>query len=211
MGSASGFNSIAGIENVTSGSGNDTLRGDGNANMLKGGSGDDTYYADSSDSITESSGGGTDSVFTDSNTFKLAANVENLTFTGTGDFAGTGNGLANTITGGSGNDTINAGGGDDTINAGTGDDILNGGAGNDIFIFDIGFGQDTIYGFDANPANEQDLLDISGLDITDFASEVAITDLDSDTLVQIGGDSILLIGVTGTGANTIGYQDFILA
>ena len=153
------------------------------------------------------------SVFTDSNTFSLAANVENLTFNGTGDFAGNGNGLANIITGGSGNDTINAGGGNDTINAGAGNDILNGGAGNDIFVFNPGFGHDTINGFDANPANGQDLLDISGLGITaaTFASEMAITDLGSDTLVQIGDDSILLIGVTGTGANTIGYQDFILA
>ena len=139
------------------------------------------------------------------------AKTASLTFTGTGDFAGDGNGLANIITSGNGNDTINARGGDDTINAGTGDDILNGGAGNDIFVFNPGFGQDTIYGFDANPANGQDRLDISGLGITDFASEVTISDLGSDTLVQIGGDSILLIGVTGTGANTIGYQDFILA
>ena len=213
MGSASGFTSIAGIENVTGGSGHDTLRGDGNANILKGGSGNDTYYADSSDRINESSGGGTDSVFTDSNTFSLAANVENLTFNGAGDFAGNGNGLANIITGGSGNDTINAGGGNDIIIAGAGNDILNGGAGNDIFVFNPGFGHDTINGFDANPANGQDLLDISGLGITaaTFASEMAITDLGSDTLVQIGDDSILLIGVTGTGPNTIGYHDFFLA
>ena len=40
------------------------------------------------------------------NSFSLAAinNVENLTFTGVGDFTGTGNTLANTITGGGGND-----------------------------------------------------------------------------------------------------------
>ena len=40
--SATGFASIAGVENVTGGSGNDTLTGDGSANVLDGGSGNDT-------------------------------------------------------------------------------------------------------------------------------------------------------------------------
>ena len=40
--SATGFASIAGVENVTGGSGNDTLTGDGSANVLDGGLGSDT-------------------------------------------------------------------------------------------------------------------------------------------------------------------------
>ena len=40
-------------------------------------------------------------MFTASTTFTLAANVENLTFTGVGNFTGTGNGSNNVITGGS--------------------------------------------------------------------------------------------------------------
>ena len=40
--SATGFATIAGVENVTGGSGNDTLTGDGNANVLNGGDGADT-------------------------------------------------------------------------------------------------------------------------------------------------------------------------
>ena len=83
-GTASGFSSIAGIENVTGGSGADTLRANGNAqiNNLAGGLGDDTYFADNGDTITEAADAGTDQVFTTSATFTLAANVENLTFTG---------------------------------------------------------------------------------------------------------------------------------
>jgi hypothetical protein len=79
-------------------------------------------------------------------------------------------------------------------------------------VFATGFGNDIITGFDANPATGQDLLDISGLGITaaDFAANVLITDLGSDTLVTIGADSILLLGVSGVGANTITQQDFIL-
>ena len=48
-------------------------------------------------------------MFTTSATFTLANNVENLTFTGAGNFAGNGNVSANTyITGGAGNDTLTA-------------------------------------------------------------------------------------------------------
>ncbi|MBW9056740.1 protease, partial [Rhizobium mesosinicum] len=50
------------------------------------------------------------------------ANVENLTFTGSGNFAGTGNALANIITGGAGNDTLDGGAGADTLIGGAGDD-----------------------------------------------------------------------------------------
>jgi Ca2+-binding RTX toxin-like protein len=41
-GTATGFTSIAGIENVTGGSGNDSLTGDGGDNVLTGGGGNDT-------------------------------------------------------------------------------------------------------------------------------------------------------------------------
>jgi len=229
-GSASGFNAIAGIENVTGGSGNDTLIGNASANTLAGGAGDDTYFVGTGDVVTEAAGAGTDSVFTDGAAFTLGANVENLTFTGTGSFSGTGNALDNVITGGAASDTLSGGGGADTLiggdgvdslNGGAGNDILIGGAGNDImnggadndtFVFAAGFGNDVITGFDANPTGGQDLLDISGLGITaaTFATDVIITDLGSDTLVSIGIDSVLLVGVNGVGANAITQQDFIL-
>ena len=114
---------------------------------------------------------------------------------------------------GAGNDTIKAGAGDDIIIGGTGNDTMNGDAGNDIFIFGAEFGNDRVNGFDANPSGGQDRLDISALGITaaTFASNVNITDLGSDTRVQIGADSILLVGVTGQGQNTITQLDFILA
>ena len=165
-GNASGFASITNIENVTGGSGADTLTAAGNAqvNNLAGGAGDDTYFVDQGDTITEAAGGGIDSVITTSATFTLAANVDNLTFTGAGTFTGNGNGSANVITGNGGTDILNGGGGADTLvgnggvdslNGGTGDDILNGGAGNDVmngganndtFLFAAGFGNDVITG-----------------------------------------------------------------
>ena len=236
-GSASGFTSIAGIENVTSGSGNDTLTGDGLVNNLNGGAGndtldgglgndtlvgglgDDTYFASNGDILTEGAGAGSgiDWVFTVSNSFTLAANVENLTFTGlVGNFAGTGNASNNVITGGAGNDLLNSAGGADTLIGGAGNDIMNGGAGNDMFVFAAGFGNDIISGFDANPGPSppdlnQDLLDISGLTAGNFAARVSIVDLGADTVVTIDGtDTITLLGVNGVGANIITQQDFLL-
>jgi hypothetical protein len=56
-------------------------------------------------------------------------------------------------------------------------------------------------------------LDVSGLVITatTFPSSVIVTDLGSDTLVQIGSASILLVGVIGQGQNIITQDDFLLA
>lgn|SRR5262245_35716319 len=111
---------------------------------LSGGAGNDTYVADNGDTSAK----GIDSVFTNSETFTLANNVESLTLT---DVASTGNGGSNVITGGGGNDTLNGAGSADTLIGGGGKDPMNGGTGNDTFPFAAGFGNDTISGFDANP------------------------------------------------------------
>src|SRR4029077_10294241 len=180
---------------------------------LVGGAGDDTYLVDDSgDLITEAAGAGIDTVESTANAYTLGANVDNLIFVGTGNFNGTGNALANTMVGGAGNDTLSAVGGGDTITGGAGDDTMNGGTGNDTFLFAAGFGNDTIVGFDANATGGQDLLDLDsaalGVDAGNFAANVTITDLGSDTQVTIGGNSITLVGVTGVGANSITVDDF---
>ena len=113
-----------GYDILIGGEGNDTLRGGtGVANELYGGLGDDTYVVDAYDTIIELAGEGVDTVQTTLNHYFLAANVENMSFTGTGNFAGAGNALANVITGGDGSDTLTGGGGNDTLNGGLGRDI----------------------------------------------------------------------------------------
>ena len=211
--SASGFTSITGIENGTGGNGNDTLIGNSLVNKFVGGLGNDTYVVSNSDIIIEAAGAGNDQVLTDSNSFLLANSVEKMTFTGIGDFVGTGNNISNIINSGSGNDTINALSGMDIINGGAGNDVMDGGFGNDTFLFNLGFGNDTILGFDADAIGGQDILDISSLGINagNFASSVTITDLGNDTSVTIGADTIQLIGVNGVGTNAITQQDFLLA
>ncbi len=144
-----------------------TLTGNAGANVLNGGLGDDTliggagndsYRVDTaSDVVTETAAGGTDTVFSTvslTGTSSLAANVENLTLTGTANINGTGNELANTLTGnsaanilngglgadtlngGAGNDTVVGAGGVDILKGGIGNDILDGGADSDSFVFD---------------------------------------------------------------------------
>src|SRR5690606_29956621 len=168
--------------------GNDILNGGLGNDTMAGGAGDDRYGVIGLDVVTELAGEGIDSVYTTNSSWTLGANLENLVYSGTGAFSGTGNALANTMIGGAGNDTLNGMAGNDT---------LIGGLGNDIFQFGAGFGQDRILDFDANPVGGQDRIDIAGMGITaaTFAANVVITDVGADTRVAIGANSITLVGV----------------
>jgi Ca2+-binding RTX toxin-like protein len=146
--------------------------------------------------------------------------VENLTFTGTGLFVGSGNTLA--LVGLAGDDTyvvdstgdviVEAAGADRLI-GGLGNDTLDGGTGNDVFVFNAaGFGADTVIGFDADPLGGQDLLDLIGLGVTaaTFAARVHVTDLGASLQVVVdGGGSFLLQGVGDPTRLT--SADFLLA
>ncbi|MDA8479024.1 heme peroxidase [Citrobacter sp. Awk 4] len=135
------LNGGAGDDDIEGGSGRDTLIGEaGNdqldggldADTMDGGAGNDLYIVDNvGDVVTEGVNAGTDTVETSLATYVLTDNVEILEYTGTGNFTGTGNALANTITGGSGNDNLSGMGGNDQLLGGIGNDILDGGDGND--------------------------------------------------------------------------------
>jgi serralysin len=102
--------------------GNNSLNGGEGADRLYGGAGNDTYYADSSgDLVFEAAGaaGGTDRVFATVN-HTLAANVERLALTGTGNINGTGNAGANSIAGNAGNNFIDGKAGIDSLSGGLG-------------------------------------------------------------------------------------------
>ena len=91
--------------------------------------------------VTEASGEGVDTVRTSLDNYILSANVENLEYTGAGNFALTGNAMDNALSGGDGSDTLAGGAGNDNLVGLAGNDLLDGGAGNDTMVG--GTGNDT--------------------------------------------------------------------
>ena len=185
-GVASGMNTLTSIENVTGGLGNDSIIGNGGANILTGlngadnidgGGGDDVIVATAGDgNDTYNGGAGTDfynlSNTTANATVNLATGTATSTQTGTdtliniegvlGGFGAdnlTGSNNADILDGGAGADVVSGGAGNDTLSGGAGNgDVVNGGAGNDLIIYNFGDGTDNSY----DGGTETDTLRING-------------------------------------------------
>ena len=131
---------------------NNVLDGMAGADTMYGGAGNDIYIVDNAkdkaiEVVNNVDSGGSDTVKASVATWTLATGIEALIYTGTTAFTGNGNAVANSITGGIGNDILNGlagndiligGAGNDILNGGTGTDTLTGGLGNDIFLFVYG-------------------------------------------------------------------------
>jgi Ca2+-binding RTX toxin-like protein len=180
------------VNTLTGNIGSNRLDGGFGADKMTGGIGDDTYVVDNiKDIVTEVAGQGTDTIETSLATYSLAklAAIENLTYdngvAADGNFIGTGNTLANRITGGTGNDTFT------------------GGAGGDTFFFNVAaFGQDKITDYQDN----LDKLSFS-LSVADSFDDFVFTGNGTKIVtVTQGADSIIL---TSTVAFTLAADDFI--
>jgi Ca2+-binding RTX toxin-like protein len=152
---------------IEGGAGNDRLDGGSGADTLLGGLGDDRYIVDNlGDVVSESGGGGTDTVVSHVS-FSLGTGLEGLTLSGGAVLSGTGNGLNNrlvannagsTLSGLEGNDALLGGAGADTLSGGLGADKLSGGAGADRFRYATAAeGQDAISDF----ATGEDIIEVS--------------------------------------------------
>ena len=148
--------------------GNDTIDGKAGADSMTGLGGDDIYLVDNTgDRVTEAANSGFDTVRS-SVTHTLAANVENLTLTGTGALNGTGNALSNRLIGSAGVNALTGAAGADYLEGAGGNDTLAGGAGNDTYMLARGYGTDTIQENDTTSAN---------LDIAKFAADISANQL----------------------------------
>ena len=130
-----------GVDLLVGGTGSDTLNGGDDIDSLVGGAGNDVYVDDTfEDLIVELANGGTDTVQTLAAAYslELLANVENLSYEGldADQFVGTGNALANTISGGDLADTLSGLAGNDTLQGGLGADTMIGGDGSDVYFVD---------------------------------------------------------------------------
>ncbi len=188
---------------LTGGAGNDLLNGGAGADRLVGGVGNDTYVVDDAgDVVVEATGAGTDLVRTTLASYTMANNVENLTYTGAGNFTGIGNGLANIINGGAGNDTLSGDGGNDVLNGNAGNDTLNGDAGNDQLFGGLGAdrlngggGDDSLDGGDGNDT----LLGDAGNDtLNGGAGDDSLDGGNGNDTLQGGDGNDTLFGDVGT-------------
>jgi Ca2+-binding RTX toxin-like protein len=189
------LNGAAGDDTINSGEGNDTLDGGTGADKLFGELGDDVYIVDNTgDVVTELEDQGVDTVRTSLSKYTLGVNVENLLYTGTAGFTGTGNALDNLLTGGAGADSIVGGAGNDTITAGGGKDTIDGGVGMDVL---QGLGNFSSYTVYRPNITDTVLTDKSGNSITVRGVESFAFADGSKTLAQIqdgtpsGGNDIL--------------------
>lgn len=203
------------IENVTGGSGADTISGNDVGNTLLGGGGADSLSGlvgddylrggDGDDQIdggagfddingnqgndTASGGAGSDWVVGGQQNDKLFGDDgDDIVYGNLGDDTcdgGTGNDV---VRGGQGDDSLSGGGGNDWLAGDKGSDTLSGGAGADIFHTFAGAGADRVVDF--NLAEGDRVLLLAG-------QTYSLAQVGSDTVVNLGGgDQLTLAGVS---------------
>jgi Ca2+-binding RTX toxin-like protein len=187
------LNGNSGNNILTGDAGDDTLNGGTGADSMDGGDGNDVYMTNGGDTITELADGGTDTV-NSSLSYILAANLENLTLTGSSELNGTGNSLNNVLTGNSANNILTGNEGNDTLSGVVGADTLVGGTGNDRYVTD---GGDTI----TESLNAGTDTVVSSVSYT-LGSNLEYLTLTGTTAVNAFGNSLNNI-ITGNSANNV--------
>ena len=228
---------LAGIENLTGSDYDDTLTGDINANILRGGAGDDMLLGDSARDNADSIDNDQDNPLVPIDDMMYGGDGDDILIGNTGDdlleggdgddylYGGkgpddTGGGLRgrDILRGGAGDDYMDGGSWGDAFSGGTGDDVIVTGSGSDWSYFGPGHGFDIITDFD-NSGNDRIVL-------RDFEEITSIDDLDGmirqrgeDVVIDLeayGGGTILLYDITldldGTdGTTDLTAGDFVFA
>lgn len=195
-----------GDDDLSGHGGDDDLLGGGGDDDLSGGGGDDDLSGDDGDDDL-SGGGGDDELSGDdgSDDLRGAGGDDDLNG-GLGDDHLTGNGGKDDLSGDEGNDLLKGNGKGDDLDGGADDDLLIGGGGKDTYIFGLDFGDDVIKRFDAG----KDKIDLIGLGIVDFDSEVDIDkDDNGDTIVTTAEGTITIDKIAG--GKTVDDSDFLIS
>jgi Ca2+-binding RTX toxin-like protein len=209
-GAATSFESIANIENITGGNGNDTLTGDAGVNVIAGGTGNDVITAGGGSDVGITGGNGNDRFVATVNDGNdrydggIGSDTLDLSLTSAGAVVNlsTANDTATSteigldvlvsvenVIGGAGDDIItgdglvnvlDGGAGADQISAGTGSDFISGGLGDDIL---TGGGSGDTFLFSANFGADR---------ITDFDA------IGNGTLAQQDKIDVSALGITAT-------------
>ncbi|MGD7111095.1 calcium-binding protein [Ralstonia pseudosolanacearum] len=158
--------SVTGFEvfaaSATSGTeNNDAFAGDAGANTFNAGAGNDLL--DGQAGNDNLSGGAGDDVI----------------YGGDGNDILQGNDGADMLDGGTGDDTLYGGNGNDTLKGGAGNDYLNGNEGSDTYIFNSGWGQDTIGNYDTTTGRS---------DVIAFGDGIAA----NDVIATRSGEDLIL-------------------
>ncbi len=193
-------------DDLFGGAGNDTIYGGRQGDRLTGGLGNDFLYGEHGNDILLGRGSfdwleggeGNDRLEGEGNADNLLGGAGDDTLNGGNGrdriFGGIGNDVVN---GGASNDAVRGGAGFDTIIGGAGDDRLYGNFNWDIFVFENGFGNDTIKDF--NLANRFEKIDLSGVGaITDFSDLVNnhLSEIAGNAVITDGSNTITLEGVS---------------
>lgn len=176
----------SGANTITGNSGNNTLNGAGGSDTLIGGAGDDTYLAGST--IVENSAEGTDTVLSNSGYTLAAANVENVTLTGSFSVNATGSSSDNTITGNSGNNSLDGGGGTDTLIGGSGNDTYVVDDSADVVMENSAEGTDTVR---SSATNFTLSSDVENLVLTGSGNYAGTGNASANTMTGNSGDNTL--------------------
>jgi trimeric autotransporter adhesin len=202
---------LGGNDTLLGGIGNDILDGGSGVDDMTGGAGNDTYVVDDiGDTVTEIANEGTDTVQTTID-FTLAVTFENLVLLVAGR-TGTGNSVANSLTGSLGADTLIGLAGNDNLFGGDGADRLDAGDGDDTLA--SGLGDDTVFGgtgndrlnYEANIGSIAFAASVNSLTLSSTAAGIDVISNDVETIV-IDGPSYtyaqLVNLFTSTGANGV--------
>jgi Ca2+-binding RTX toxin-like protein len=230
-------NVASNIENLTGGSGHDTLAGTIEANVIRGLAGDDKLIAGPGDDVLEGGAGADDLIGgsgADSTSYENATGPVTLTVDrvaddgGTADYNGvrrdyiaeveklTGSYFDDRITGGPSDDVLNGLSGFDILDGGPGADDLNGGSSTDRVVYTgrssgvtitLAGGADDGNAQDDNGTRRDNIVDVDQAYGTPFNDTITGTDGRNILSGGSGDDSLSGLGYNDTLAGGLGADD----